>query len=53
MFEIFTQIVNDGLKPCLDMYIRFLLSEEGLILGLGIIVLPLLARIVYIIKKLF
>lgn len=52
MFDIFSQIVNDGLLPCLKMYIDFLLGE-GKFLGLGILILPLLGRIVYLIKKLF
>lgn len=52
MFAIFTQIVREGLYPCLKMYIDFLLGD-GLLLGLGILILPLLGRIIYIIKKLF
>lgn len=52
MFDTFTQIINEGLYPCLKMYIDFLLGP-GLFLGFGILVLPLVGRIVYIFKKLF
>ena len=51
MFATFTQIIREGFLPCLKMYIDFLLGE-GLFLGVGVIVLPLLGRIVYIFKKL-
>lgn len=52
MFALFTQVINDGFFPCLKMYIDFLLGP-GLFLGVGVLVLPLLGRIIYIIKKLF
>lgn len=50
MFDIFSQIVNDGLLPCLQVYLDFLLNE-GLFFGVCILVLPLLGKIVNIIKK--
>ena len=50
LFDIFSQIVDEGLFPCLKVYIDFLMGD-GLFLGLGIIVLPLLARVVNIFKK--
>ena len=52
IFEIMSQIVNDGLFPCLKLYIDFLLGD-GLLLGLGIIFLPLAGRVIYLFKKIF
>lgn len=52
MFDTFSQIFNDGLVPCMKMYIDFLL-DEGMFLGVGILVLPLVGRILNIFKNLF
>ncbi len=52
IFEIMSQIVNEGLFPCLKLYIDFLLGD-GLLLGLGIIFLPLAGRVIYLFKKIF
>ena len=50
LFSILTEIVV-GITPMLNMYMEWLLSD-GLIFGLGIIVLPLLGKVINILKKL-
>ena len=52
MFDIFSQVVREGLLPNLKLYIDWLL-HEGKFLGFGVLILPLLARIIRIFKNLF
>lgn len=49
LFSILTEIVN-GIIPALTLYNNWLLSD-GLLFGLGIIVLPLLGKLISIVIK--
>lgn len=52
LFENLSIVIEDGIGPMLAIYMDWLL-HDGLFFGLGIIVLPLLARIIHIFKKIF
>lgn len=52
LFSLMAQFINEGLAPMLTLYVDWLM-HDGLFFGLGIIVLPLVARIINILKKLF
>lgn len=50
LFSVLTEIVS-GMVPALNLYLNWLLSD-GLLFGLGIIVLPLLGKAINIFTKL-
>ena len=50
LFPILTEATK-GISSMLNMYMEWLLSD-GLLFGLGIIVLPLLGKVINILKKL-
>lgn len=50
LFPILTEIVT-GITPALTMYMEWLLGD-GLLFGLGIIVLPLIGKVISILSKL-
>ena len=52
LFNNLSIFVSDGLSPMLTMLSSWLMSD-GLYLGLVVIAVPLLGRIINIIKKLF
>lgn len=52
LFDLFTQVLREGIIPCLTCYAEWL-TGDGLLLGVGIIGLPLLARIIHIFRKIF
>lgn len=54
LFSNLTILLNEGIAPNLTILVEWLMDpNEGFLLGLFVIVLPLLSRIVNIFTKLF
>lgn len=52
LFPLLSEFISDGLTPMLTMLVTWLMGD-GLYLGLIVIVIPLLGRIINILKKVF
>lgn len=52
LFSNLTIFISDGLNPMLTMLVNWLMGD-GLFLGMVVIVLPLLGRIINILRKIF
>lgn len=54
LFQNLTTLLNEGITPNMTKLVNWLMdAEQGLFLGLIVIVVPLLGRIINILTKLF